>query len=64
MNSNDMPLMMDNSLDPSAMAADMEVDALFGDVGVGAVDLPFPRGPISKQLLCRIDEMRRTGCCQ
>lgn len=64
MNSTDMSLMMDNSLDPSTMPPDMEVDALFGDVGVGGVDLSFTPRPTSKQLLGRIDEMRRTGCCQ
>lgn len=56
MTANKMPLMLD-----SAVPVDLnDVDDLFGD----GVALSLPERTQSKQLLQRIDDLRRRGCCQ
>ncbi|KAI9737316.1 MAG: mediator complex subunit [Claussenomyces sp. TS43310] len=42
------------------MEDDMDIDDLFGD-GAG---LPLPSQPPPKELFQRLDELRRSGCCQ
>lgn len=51
-----MPMMLENT-----MAVDLnDVDDLFGD----SVGLSLPVRPHNKQLIQRMDELRRRGCCQ
>lgn len=42
------------------MDEDMDMDDLFGE-GAG---LSMPLRPPSKELYQRVDELRRSGCCQ
>ncbi|KAH7026556.1 RNA polymerase II mediator complex subunit Sin4 [Microdochium trichocladiopsis] len=56
-----MPLILDNPMDEAAMQVDLDdVDDLFGD----GVPLALPPRPPSKRLHQRLDELRRSGCCQ
>jgi mediator of RNA polymerase II transcription subunit 16 len=48
-----MPLMMEEEME-------VDIDDLFGD-GTG---LSLPSRPPAKELFHRIDELRRSGCCQ
>lgn len=62
MTSDKMPLMLDDTMDATAIPVDLGVDELFGDAM--QVDLSLQPRPISQHLLGRIDDMRRNGGCQ